>query len=105
MRETSFSRILGRRSFTRSLVAGTGIAVVIVAARSAVALTVQQLGPESAVSLDIAKRCGSVSEHAALLAELEAKLAQSDAAAGTTLTATATCPVCGCPVTATREIK
>jgi hypothetical protein len=98
-----FSR--ARRLFVRSLAVGSALSGVLLRGRKAAALTVQQLGPDSAIGLDIAKRCGPMSEHAALLAELEAKLAESAGAVGTTLTATAPCPICGCPVTATREIK
>lgn len=98
-----FSR--ARRSFVRSLAVGSALSGVLVHARKAAALAVQQLGPESAIGSDIAKRCGPASEHAALLAELEAKLAESTGAAGTTLTASAICSICGCPVNAMREIK
>jgi hypothetical protein len=103
MRGTDFRH--GRRSFLRTLAIGSGTASVLAGVRSALALTVQQLGPESAIGSNVAKRCGPANEHAALLAELEAKLAESTGAPGTTLTATANCPICGCPVTATREIK
>jgi hypothetical protein len=96
---------LARRLFIRSLALSSGLAAVLLGGRSATALTIQQLGPESAIGADIAKRCGPASEHAALLADLEAKLAESAGAAGTVLTATANCPICGCPLTATREIR
>ena len=94
-----------RRAFIRSLAIGSGLAGVLLRGRAAAALTVQQLGPESAIGSDITKRCGPANEHATLLAELEARLAESTGAVGTTLTASATCPICGCPVTAMREIK
>lgn len=94
-----------RRSFIRSLAWATGLAGVLLRGRAAAALSLQQLGPDSAIGLDIAKRCGPANEHAALLAELEAKLAERAGAVGTTLSASATCPICGCPVTATREIR
>jgi hypothetical protein len=105
MRKLPLGRSVGRRSIVHSIVAGAGVLGALTWSRVAVALTIQQLGPESAIGSDVAKRCGPASEHAALLAELEAKLAESAGAAGTTLSATATCPICGCPVTATREIK
>ena len=94
-----------RRLLIRSLALGAGAAGIMLRGRAATALAVQQLGPESAIGSDIAKRCGPVSDHAALLAELEARLAESAGAAGTTLTASTNCPICGCPVTAIREIK
>jgi hypothetical protein len=94
-----------RRSFVRLLAIGSTLSGALLHGRKAAALTVQQLGPESAIGSEIAKRCGPASEHAALLTELEARLAESTGAVGTTLTASATCPICGCPVTAMREIK
>lgn len=100
------SETLDRRGFLRSLAGGTALAATTVAAtRAPAAVKLQQFGPESAVGLDIAKRCGTSSEHAALLAELEARLAVQTGAPGTTLSETATCPVCGCPVIAYRDLK
>jgi hypothetical protein len=99
------SRRFARRSLLHSLAWGGGLAGLLLHGRAAAALTVQQLGHESAIGADIAKRCGPASEHAALLAELEAKLAESEAPAGTTLAASTNCPICGCPVIATREMK
>ncbi len=99
------SETLNRRGFLRSLAGGTALAATAAAARASAAVKLQHFGPESAVGLDVAKRCGPSSEHAALLAELEARLAAETGAPGTTLSETMTCPICGCPVIAYRDVK
>jgi len=52
------SETLGRRGFLCSLAGGTALAATAVATRATAAVKLQQFGPESALSLDVAKRCG-----------------------------------------------
>jgi hypothetical protein len=87
--------------------AGTVLAALVVLRpqRSPQALTIEELPPASPDGLAFANHCGGASEHAGLLAQLQGQLAGRTAESGTTLTATATCPICGCPVTATRTVK
>lgn len=105
MRKGTMPDTLDRRGFLRSVATGTALGASLVATRATAAMTSQRFGPDSAIGLDVAKRCGGTGEHAALLAELEARLALRSAAPGTTLAETATCPLCGCSVTAYRDVK
>ncbi|HEX9466326.1 MAG TPA: hypothetical protein VGB82_27325 [Alphaproteobacteria bacterium] len=77
--------------------------------RAARALTIEEVYPNSAVGLALKDRCGGQSEHAALIAELEAELARESPAngekGGGETSRTATCPICGCPVTVTKPVK
>jgi len=69
----------------------------VVASRPARALQVEEMAP--AVGRAYAKRCSSGSpEHKALIAQLQALLANDPSAASMT----GTCPICGCPVIASR---
>ncbi|HEX9490798.1 MAG TPA: hypothetical protein VF930_10960 [Stellaceae bacterium] len=97
---------IDRRVFLRaSLAAGTGLAALMTGTRSGAALTLQEVAPSSPLGLELQNRCGTAAEHAALLAELQAKLADGTAAGGTTLSESAQCPICGCTVTAYRAVK
>ena len=66
--------------------------------RRAHAFTTEDLAGDSPLGLAIANRCADSPEHAAIAADLERELAGRGAPSGTTLRASATCPVCGCPV-------
>jgi hypothetical protein len=88
----------GRRSLLRSVAAWIGAASAFAAARSAGAWQVQEIDPASALGAAYAKRCGGPSDHAALIAQLRAQLSKEPSAK----TLTTTCPICGCPVIATR---
>jgi hypothetical protein len=67
-------------------------------ARPADAFRLYQMNPGGGVGLIYANRCGPGSDHAALLAQLQAQLAADPSLSSLT----ATCPICGCPVIATR---
>jgi len=54
--------------------------------------------PGSAAGRAYAERCGGASEHAALIARLQALLTEDPSAASLT----ATCAICGCSVVVTR---
>jgi hypothetical protein len=94
-----------RRFLRRSLGVGAGIGALMTGGAAGAAGTMQHIAPTSPLGLDLHNRCGGLAEHARLLAELQATLAVGTGAAGTTLSATAQCPLCGCPVTAYRTIK
>ena len=88
----------GRRGLLRSAAAwAAGLAAVAVARRAA-AFQVEEMSPTSAVGRAYANRCGGASEHAAIVARLQALLASDPSAARLT----ETCPLCGCPVVVTR---
>jgi hypothetical protein len=68
------------------------------ATRSAGAWQVEEIDPASALGAAYAKRCGGPSDHAALLAQLQAQLAKDPSVNSRS----ATCPICGCPVIVSR---
>jgi hypothetical protein len=97
---------INRRRFLRAtLAAGAGAGALLTSGAAGAAGTLQHIAPASPLGLDLQNRCGGSAEHAQLLAELQARLADEAGAAGTTLSATEQCPLCGCPVTAYRTVK
>ena len=97
---------MNRRGFLRaSLAAGAGVGALLTSGTAGAAGTLQHIAPASPLGLDLKNRCGGSAEHAQLLAELQARLADETGAAGATLSATAQCPLCGCPVIAYRTVK
>jgi hypothetical protein len=93
----------------RDLLTGAATALAASAAlgapRVARAFTVEEMPQGSALGLAFANRCGGSAEHAGLLTKLQDELARRVGAPGTLLTATERCPICGCPVTATRYVR
>jgi hypothetical protein len=87
-----------RRRLLLSTAAWAGGLTAAAAARSARAFQVEKMTPTSAVGRAYANRCGGTSEHAALIARLQALLANDPSAT----TMMATCPLCGCPVVVSR---
>jgi hypothetical protein len=87
-----------RRRLLLSTAAWAGGLAAAAAVRPARAFQVEEMAPTSAVGRAYAQRCGGASEHAALVAQLEAQLANDPSAT----TMTATCPLCGCPVVVSR---
>lgn len=87
-----------RRRLLLSIAAWAGGLVVAVMGRRAGAFQVEVLTPTSALGRAYANRCGGASEHAALIAKLQAQLANDPAAASLA----ETCPICGCPVVVSR---
>ena len=75
-----------------------GAAAAVAAARTAQAFQTYEASPTSDLALDYAQRCGPASEHSALIAQLQSDLANNPSASSMT----ATCPICGCPITVTR---
>ncbi len=87
-----------RRRLLLSTAAWVGGLAAIAAARPARAFQVEEMPPTSAVGRAYANRCGGSSEHAALIARLQALLA-SDPSAQSMSEA---CPICGCPIIVSR---
>ena len=102
------SRQIGRRAFLLGScsVAGAVLALAGVA-RTARAFTIVDMDPNTQVGLAYANRCKVAPQqgHADLLAKLAADLATKTGAQGTYIYETAVCPICGCPVTASRYIN
>ncbi len=90
--------VQGRRHLLRSAAAWMGATAAFAATRSAEAWQIQEIDPASALGAAYAKRCGGPSDHAALIAQLQAQLSKEPSAKSLT----ATCPICGCPVIASR---
>jgi hypothetical protein len=76
-----------------------------VLSRPAVGLTIETLPEKSQLAIELASRCGGDTAHLALAAELQAKLDAETAPVGATLTESAPCPFCGCPVTVSRKVE
>lgn len=82
----------------RQLLTGSALgAGAILSVRSASALTMEDVPPTSGIGLSLSNHCGGSAEHAQIVADLRARLSAQGAGSGTS--ATATCPICGCPVT------
>jgi hypothetical protein len=87
-----------RRRLLLSTAAWVGGMAAIAAARPARAFQVEEMPPTSAVGRAYANRCGGSSEHAALIARLQALLASDPSAQSMSQT----CPICGCPIIVSR---
>jgi hypothetical protein len=87
-----------RRRLLRSAAAWVGGLAAVAATRPARAFQVEEMPPASAMGRAYANRCGGSSEHAALIARLEALLASDPSAQSMS----ETCPICGCPIIVSR---
>lgn len=89
---------LDRRAVLLGTVASVaGLAGVV---RPARALSFEEVPDKGAMGLALSNRCGGSQEHAALVALLDAELAAEPADGPRSITAS--CPICGCPVTVSR---
>jgi hypothetical protein len=87
-----------RRRMLLSSAAWAGSLAVVAVTRPARAFQVEVTPPTSAVGRAYANRCGGSAGHAALIARLEALLANDPSARSMS----ETCPICGCPVIVNR---
>jgi len=87
-----------RRRLLLSTAAWVGGLAAVAATRPARAFQVEEMPPTSAVGRAYANRCGGSAEHAALIARLEALLANDP----TARSMSETCPICGCPIIVSR---
>jgi hypothetical protein len=101
---------LDRRRLLRATTAAFGgFCFGLAQARAAAALSLQRAAPDLAAALALSNRCSTASAsgdptHDAITRQLAAALDEQTAAPGTTLTRTAACPFCGCPVTVSRVV-
>ncbi|MGE5145612.1 MAG: hypothetical protein ACM3N5_02630 [Candidatus Eiseniibacteriota bacterium] len=77
---------------------GAAAVASLAGARPAKAWSTYEVPATSKLGLAYTDRCGGPSDHAALIAQLRDKLAEDPSATSET----ATCPICGCPVTVSR---
>jgi hypothetical protein len=91
-------RIHERRRLLLSTATWIGGLAAVAATRSARAFQVEVMPPTSAIGRAYAHRCGGSSEHAALIARLQALLAKDQSAQSIS----ETCPICGCPIIVSR---
>jgi hypothetical protein len=99
-------RVDRRRFLLQTTAAVGGFCFGLAAARRATALSLQQASPELAEAMALANRCGGKDQaHEEIAQQLETALAAETAPAGTTITRTASCPFCGCPVTVSRRVR
>jgi hypothetical protein len=87
-----------RRGLLLSAAAWVGGLAAFAATRPARAFQVEEMPPTSAIGRAYANRCGGSSEHAALIARLQALLAKDPSAQSMS----ETCPICGCPIIVSR---
>ncbi len=100
MRTKSFSR----RGFLLSTASIGGLFGLAGASSPASAFEIQHLSPQSRLGFEIKNHCSAGAGHAEILAGLEQDLLKRTGAPGALLTETAYCPLCGCPIVATRRI-
>jgi hypothetical protein len=82
-----------------------GLFALVSGGRPAAAFEVQQLAPNSPLALQIKNHCSTDAYHQQILAGLEQDLLSRTGAPGSLLTETAYCPICGCPIIATRRVQ
>jgi hypothetical protein len=87
-----------RRRLLQSAAVVAAGTVACTLAWSARAFQLQEVSPESDTGLAYSGRCGGNSEHAALKMSLAERLAKEP----TKRSLSANCPLCGCPVVASR---
>jgi len=87
-----------RRHVLLSTAAWVGSLAAVAATRPARAFQVEVMPPTSAVGRAYANRCGGSAEHAALIARLQALLANDPSVRSMS----ETCPICGCPIIVSR---
>jgi hypothetical protein len=96
---------VSRRGLLKGSVALVSGLAIVAAGRSAAAFSTETMIPGSGTALAYASRCGTDSMHPAIRARLQADLAKQTGALGTTLSETAVCPICGCPITVSRLVR
>jgi hypothetical protein len=72
----------------------------------AFAMSEEKLRGDSELGLAYANRCSALDggAHAQIMGDLQAMLLKQPGQKGQVLTQTAICPICGCPVTASRTV-
>lgn len=98
-------KTLNRRAFLLSTASLGGLLALVSGSGSASAFEMEQLGPTSPLALEIKNHCSTDAYHNEIRAGLEQQLLHRTGAPGTLLTETAYCPICGCPIIATRYVE
>ena len=99
------SAILSRRRLLRGSAAVVPGLALLGFGRAARAFSMETMSPGSSIGLAYSDRCGGDAMHAVVTARLEADLARQTGPVGTTLSETAVCPICGCPITVSRVVR
>jgi hypothetical protein len=97
-------KFLKRRSFLLSTAGLGGVFALIARSGAASAFSIEQLPGQSKLALAAANHCSESAAHGQILAKLEQDLAHRSGAPGTLLAETEYCPLCGCPIIATRQL-
>jgi hypothetical protein len=102
--EASMSNgIINRRRFLLGTALG-GVVAAVAPPTAVKAFSEEELPLDSVIGLAYGSRCsGGDPDHAAIKAQLQADLATKTAADGTVLSEQQPCPLCGCPIIATRQ--
>ncbi len=98
-------KLLDRRAFLMSSAGVGGVLALIAGSRTAGAFSVEPIPAKSGLGVAFANRCGGDALHAQILAQLESDLANRSGMPGSTISAVEYCPICGCPIIATRTIR
>lgn len=96
---------MNRRAFLLSTASLGSLLALVSGAGSAAAFEVEPLGSKSPLALEIKNHCSTDAYHNQIRAGLEKELLYRTGAPGTLLTETAYCPICGCPIIATRYVE
>jgi hypothetical protein len=94
-----------RRGFLLGTAGFGGVLGLVGASGSASAFEIQQVPPQSRLGLEIKNHCSVSAGHDEIRAKLEQDLLKRSGAPGALLTETAYCPLCGCPIIATRYVQ
>jgi hypothetical protein len=97
--------MLSRRSLLKGSVAVVPGLALLASGRSARAFSTETMSPGSSIGLAYSDRCGGDAMHDVVRAQLQADLASKTGPVGSTLSETAVCPICGCPITVTRVVQ
>jgi len=97
-------RHVNRRAFLLSTAGLGGVLALLARSQSAPALSIQGIPAQSGLGMAYANRCSGDAAHAQILARLESVLATRTGAPGSTISMTEYCPICGCPIIATRTL-
>jgi hypothetical protein len=97
--------MLSRRSLLKGSAAVVPGLALLGSGRAARAFSMETMSPGSSIGLAYSNRCGGDAMHDVVRARLAADLASQTGAPGQTLSETAVCPICGCPITVTRVVQ
>jgi hypothetical protein len=96
---------LNRRAFLFSTASIGGLLALVSRLGTANAFEIQTLRPNSPLALQIKNHCSTSAYHQEILIGLERDLMKKTGTPGKLLTLTAYCPICGCPIVATRYVS